>query len=137
MAYIAAYASCYYDTKIVMAAFGGTALICIVVTFIAWQDWFDVTTWGMYLCIAASIVMLYGFVATMVYIFTGSGILYLVYSCLACLLLSMFLMYDTQQVVGGKRIQLSTEEYILGALTLYIDIITIFILLLDIIGYCQ
>nr|CAI5853163.1 unnamed protein product [Callosobruchus analis] len=91
----------------------------------------------MYLCIAASIVMLYGFVATMVYIFTGSGILYLVYSCLACLLLSMFLMYDTQQVVGGKRIQLSTEEYILGALTLYIDIITIFILLLDIIGYCQ
>nr|CAH7734326.1 unnamed protein product [Callosobruchus chinensis] len=98
---------------------------------------FDVTTWGMYLCIAASIVVIYGFVAVMVYIFTGSTILYLIYSCLLCLLFSMFLMYDTQQVVGGKRIQLTTEEYILGALTLYADIITIFVVLLDIIGYCQ
>ncbi|VEN60752.1 unnamed protein product, partial [Callosobruchus maculatus] len=88
----------------------------------------------MYLCVAGCIVLMYGLVATIVALLTGSTIMYLIYSCLLCLLFSMFLMYDTQQVVGGKRIQLSTEEYILGALTLYIDIVTIFILLMDIIG---
>ncbi|CAH1953371.1 unnamed protein product [Acanthoscelides obtectus] len=132
MSYVAAFVSCFYDTQIVMSAFGGTALICIVLTFIACQNWFDITTWGIYFCIAGLIVIVYGVVAGVVYAFTGNPILNLIYSCLVCLLTSMILIYDTQQVVGGKRIQLSPEEYILGALQLYVDIITIYIFILDI-----
>ena len=41
-----------------------------------------------------------------------------------------FLVYDTQQVVGGRRFQLSPEEYITGALELYIDVIYIFLMIL-------
>jgi len=42
------------------------------------------------------------------------------------------LIFDTQQVVGGKhrRFQLSPEEYIAGALQLYLDIVYLFIILL-------
>jgi len=42
-----------------------------------------------------------------------------------------FVVYDTHQVVGGRRFQLSPEEYITGALELYIDIVYIFLMFLD------
>jgi len=43
------------------------------------------------------------------------------------------LVYDTQRVVGGKnrRFQLSPEEYVAGALELYIDIVYLFMILLS------
>jgi len=43
------------------------------------------------------------------------------------------LIYDTQRVVGGKnrRYQLSPEEYIAGALQIYLDIVYLFIILLS------
>jgi len=42
------------------------------------------------------------------------------------------LIYDTQRVVGGKnrRFQLSPEEYIAGALELYLDVVYLFIIAL-------
>ena len=42
-----------------------------------------------------------------------------------------YLVFDTQLVVGGGRAyQLSSEEYITGALELYIDVIFIFLIIL-------
>jgi len=42
-----------------------------------------------------------------------------------------YLVFDTQLVVGGWRAnQLSPEEYITGALELYVDIISIFFIIL-------
>lgn len=43
-------------------------------------------------------------------------------------------MYDTQCIIGGRRIELSPEEYILGALQLYIDIMYIFQYILMFVG---
>lgn len=45
-----------------------------------------------------------------------------------------YLVYDTQQIIGGRRIQLSPEEYIMGALQLYIDVMYIFLAILRILG---
>jgi len=41
---------------------------------------------------------------------------------------------DTQLIIGGKRLQLSMDEYVVGALLLYIDIIQIFLYILMILG---
>jgi FtsH-binding integral membrane protein len=41
---------------------------------------------------------------------------------------------DTQLIVGGKRHELSAEDYIVAALFLYIDIVFIFIDLLALLG---
>lgn len=48
-----------------------------------------------------------------------------------------YLIYDTQQIIGGKRIELSEEEYICGALTLYVDIMQIFWAILTLFGFSQ
>jgi len=45
-----------------------------------------------------------------------------------------FLAYDVQLIMGGKKYELSPEEYIFASLTLYLDIIRIFMLLLALFG---
>jgi len=45
---------------------------------------------------------------------------------------------DTQLILGGKhKYSINPEEYIFAALNLYLDIITIFLLLLQLIGLCR
>jgi len=46
----------------------------------------------------------------------------------------MFLVYDTQMLIGGRKYELTEEEYVFGALTIYIDVIQIFLYLLSILG---
>jgi FtsH-binding integral membrane protein len=43
-----------------------------------------------------------------------------------------YLIYDTQLIVGGKRYELDYDDYIIGALMIYIDIIALFVELLQI-----
>nr|CAD7579720.1 unnamed protein product [Timema californicum] len=38
-----------------------------------------------------------------------------------------YLMYSTQQIIGGRKVELSPEEYVYAALVLYVDIIHIFL----------
>jgi FtsH-binding integral membrane protein len=47
-----------------------------------------------------------------------------------------FLVFDTQMIIGGehRKIQLSPEEYIVGALQLYLDVVYIFIFILMLVG---
>ena len=60
----------------------------------------------------------------------------LVYASLGVLLFSGLLIYDTQLVVGGKnrKYQLGPDDYIFGALSLYLDIINMFLFILTIVG---
>mmetsp|Transcript_3075 Transcript_3075/g.2782 ORF Transcript_3075/g.2782 Transcript_3075/m.2782 type:complete len:157 (+) Transcript_3075:262-732(+) len=46
----------------------------------------------------------------------------------------MFIIYDTQLIVGGKTHKLSSEDYILGSVALYIDIFGLVLYALALIG---
>lgn len=60
----------------------------------------------------------------------------LVYSALGCFVFGMFIVYDTQLMLGGNhRYSVSPEEYIFCALNLYLDIVNIFIYILNIINF--
>lgn len=43
-----------------------------------------------------------------------------------------YLVYDTQLIIGGqhKRMQFDMDDYVLAALSIYLDIINLFILIL-------
>ena len=46
-----------------------------------------------------------------------------------------FLVVDTQMIVGGThKIQMSPEEYVFAALSLYLDVINIFLYILSIVA---
>lgn len=45
-----------------------------------------------------------------------------------------FLAYHTQLLIGNRKYSISEDEYVFAALSLYADIVQIFIFLLQIIG---
>lgn len=119
----------HYDTKTVVMAIGVTAVVCIALTAFAFQTKIDFTVYYG----AAYIFFIVLFMMGLVCMFVDMPILHMVYSCLGALLFSFFLLIDTQMIVGGSRsLQISPEEYILAVITLYLDIIQLFLYILQI-----
>jgi len=56
---------------------------------------------------------------------------------LTIIIYGIYLVYDTQLIVGGRKYQLSLDDYIIGALILYVDIITLFLELLRLLSYLE
>ena len=52
------------------------------------------------------------------------------YCGIGVLIYSIYLVMDTQLIMGGKRYAIEIDDYILGALILYTDIIMIFLYIL-------
>ncbi|XP_022106117.1 protein lifeguard 1-like isoform X2 [Acanthaster planci] len=125
-------ASFYHEGggRTVLIAIGICAGVTIGITLFSIQTRFDFTSCGGFLFVFAWSLFLFGFIA----IFTYSQILYTVYAWLAAVLFSLFLAYDTQLLVGGRRYELSPEEYIFGALNLYIDVVYLFLIILSLVG---
>lgn len=120
-----------YDSESVLMAVGITTAICLALTLFAFQTKWDFTTMGGILFVGAIILLLLGIVS----IFARSHALNMVYASIGAMLFSVYLIYDTQLMMGGKhKYSISPEEYIFAALNLYLDIINIFIYILTIIG---
>ena len=60
--------------------------------------------------------------------------MWIIYNLLGVLIYSVYLIYDTQLLAGGKRYQLSLDDYVVAALIVYLDIIMIFLYLLQLLG---
>jgi protein lifeguard len=83
------------------------------------------------LFVAAIILLVFGIVS----MFFPNKTLHLVYASFGALLFCIFLVYDTQMMMGGKhKYSISPEEYIFAALNLYVDIVNIFMYILTILG---
>lgn len=112
-------------------AVGITAGICLALTLFAFQTKWDFTVMGGVLFVAVIILMIFGIVA----IFVPGKTISLIYASLGALIFSVYLIYDTQMMMGGKhKYSISPEEYIFAALNLYLDIVNIFMYILTIIG---
>jgi FtsH-binding integral membrane protein len=57
------------------------------------------------------------------------------YGALGAIIFSLFIVYDTQLMLGGKhKCAIDPEEYVFAALNLYLDIINLFMYILLIVG---
>ncbi|XP_050075075.1 protein lifeguard 1-like isoform X2 [Anopheles maculipalpis] len=120
-----------FSSQEVMLAVGITAAVCLGLTLFAFQTKWDFTVMGGILFVAALILMLFGLIA----IFFPGKTITLVYASAGALIFSIYLVYDTQLMLGGEhKYSISPEEYIFAALNLYLDIVNIFLYILTIIG---
>lgn len=130
---VAAITSCRYDTKIVMYAFVATGVSCFLIALFARSTKFDMTNCGTTLCLLGLAHMLIGTIMVLILVPLGyAKIASLLLAISGALLASLYLIFDLQLIMGGRKCELSPEEYILGAIMLYTDIIQIFIYLLEI-----
>ena len=121
-----------YEKEVVLMAVVCTAAVCIALTLFAFQTKIDFTLHGGVLFAGLIILIMLGFLR----MFIGGPFLYYLYAGLGALIFSGYLVYDTQLLIGGKhhKYQLSPDEYIFGALNLYLDIINLFLIILSLLG---
>ncbi|KAH8284159.1 hypothetical protein KR054_011625 [Drosophila jambulina] len=123
--------ACRYAPKEVFMAVVVTAMVCLGLTVFALQTRIDFTMLRGMLVSCLLILVLFAFLT----VFVNSSVLSKVFVCLSALLFSMYLVFDTQMMMGGKhRYAISPEEYIFAALNLYIDVVNIFLDFLQLIG---
>ena len=76
--------------------------------------------------------MLLGCISMLVFSYTATWYPFVAGFCVV--LGGFFLLIDTQRIVGGRHHELSIDDYVIGALVLYMDIIYIFIYMLKLLG---
>ena len=121
------------NPKLVFMAAAMTVGMTLFLTYYACTTKEDYTICGSLLFVCLAIMILF----SIFLIFTQNKILHIILCCCGVFLYSMYLVYDTQLLLGNKRVSLDYDDYILGALMLYIDIIQLFLNLLEILRYAQ
>jgi len=120
-----------YEAYEVLMAVGITAAVALGLALFALQTKYDFTMCGGVLVACLVVFIVFGIIAIC---FPGK-VIGLVYASLGAVLFSVYLVYDTQLMLGGNhKYSISPEEYIFAALNLYLDIINIFMYILTIIG---
>ncbi|XP_055347483.1 protein lifeguard 1-like [Paramacrobiotus metropolitanus] len=120
-----------FSSNEVLLAVGIVTIVVIALTIFALQTKWDFTTLGGMLVVFVMVLLLFGIIA----IFVQSNILNIVYASLAALIFGFYLVFDIQLMLGGKhKYSISPEEYIFAALSLYIDIVLLFMEILFLIG---
>ncbi|RZF39575.1 hypothetical protein LSTR_LSTR001096 [Laodelphax striatellus] len=115
----------------VIFAVGMTSIVCLGLTIFAFQTKMDFTMMGGALFVGVLILFLFGIFT----IFFPSRIGSLVYSAGGAFIFSLYLIYDTQLMIGGEhKYSISPEEYVFAALNLYIDVINLFLHILNLIS---
>ncbi|KAJ0000181.1 hypothetical protein NQD34_012023, partial [Periophthalmus magnuspinnatus] len=131
---------CYrlFDAEAVLWAMLATALVSLALSLFAFQSkvrsW-DFTMLNGSLWVLLWTLLLFGLLCAIL----RSQFDYIAYACLGTLVFSLYLVFDTQLIVGGKhrKYTMTPEEYVFAALNLYLDIVSLFLLLLQLIGLCH
>ena len=114
-----------------MIAVGICAGICLGLTLFAFQTKYDFTYCTGILFVLIWCLIVFGILATI----WPSEIVSTTYSVLGAAIFSVYLVVDTQLIMGGnKKYSISPEEYVFAALNLYLDIMNLFILILSLVG---
>lgn len=121
-----------YRADEVLMAVGVCAAITLALTIFAFQTKIDFTAMGGVLIAVLVCFVLFGLIAAF---FPASRTLNLVYAGIGTIIFSLYIVYDTQLMVGGShKYSLSPEEYVFASLNLYLDIVNLFMYILSIIG---
>ncbi|XP_054826066.1 protein lifeguard 3-like [Eublepharis macularius] len=115
-----------YNTKAVIVAMILSALATITITIFSFQTKVDLTSCNGFSCIVAIVIMLTGLATAIVLFCTYIYWLYVLFADLIVIAFTLLLAYDTQVLLEHKSFAISPEDYVYGAIHVYINIIYIF-----------
>merc|ERR1712046_408159 len=88
------------------------------------------------ICGAVAFAFLFAFATAGLFVVFFGPAMHIFYCCMGVVVFSFYIIYDTQMIIGGKHRQFafSKERYILAAVTLYLDIINLFLYILQLLN---
>jgi len=117
----------FYNAKIVVEALIFTLGIFVALSLFACQTKYDFTSWMPYLFGALWVLVLFGFMSMF---FPYSSKVELGYGVVAALIFSGYILVDTQLIIRHYHV----EEEIAAAISLYLDVINLFLAILRILN---
>lgn len=138
MGVMVGFVSATYSWQSVVIAAGITMFIFLGLTIYAWNTTTDFTGMGPYIFAALMCLSCFGLLV-MILSFCGIYIrwMIMVYDIIGVLVFSFYIIFDTQMILGqygGHKNEFSIDDYCFAALSLYLDIINLFLFLLQLIG---
>ena len=130
-AYMVTFICTGYSTNVVVTATAMTAGITFALTVYALTTKKDFTTMGGMIAVLGTTIFLTSMFA---WWFSYSAVYELLLNSLWVMMFGLYLIYDVQQVAGGGHHKLSLDDYIVGAMIIYTDIINLFLTLLRMLG---
>lgn len=135
--------SSLYKLHSVLLAMGATAVSSLTIsayTILQKNAKYDLSQWGATLsswALSLLVFLLVGLAQELRWLpFKLIPYSDMAYSLFATLLFSLYLAHHTKLIVGGKhsKYRMNEKDYVFGAMTLYVDIVNIFLNILQLIG---
>lgn len=129
--YIISYTTSLYANKyggsLVIEAVAITIVLVAALTCYAFFTRTDFTTWIGIIVVVLICFIFFGITCAVKW----NPILHSLYCCIGAIIAGILLIVDTQLIVGGDRaFQISMDDYVLGALIIYMDIVRLFMYIL-------
>jgi len=121
-----------YDTQTLLLSGLTTTGMFSGLTIYAYQTKVNYTIYG-----NIFVILLFGLLFSGLFIqFFQIQLMKTIYSIGGATLFSFYIIYDTQLISGGsnRKIVYSIDDYVIASVNLYLDIINLFLFMLDIIG---
>lgn len=128
--YIVAFVCSYYDPYVVLCAVLLAFAVTVSLTVYAFKTKSDFTVCGGVLVSVTVSLIMFGFLM----IFFHQRYVNIIFCEIAIILYSIFIVYDTQLIAGGRYQEISYDDYVIGAVMLYVDIIGLFMYILSLLG---
>ena len=121
---------CFFSVSSIMVALFLTFVTVISLTIYAWKSEKDFTIYGGTLFVSLILLIF----ASLILMFVNIPLLNVIYTYISLIIFCIYLIYDTQLLIGSGKYKFSEDDYILAAINIYLDIIIIFLKILAIIG---
>ena len=122
--------SAKYTAASVVFAMCLTAFLVGGLSLYAMYTGTDFTDMGGYLFAVLLAFICLGFMLA----FVGGPLAHKIYCFIGILIFSMFLIYDTQLIMGKGELAIGIDDYVFASLQLYMDIINLFIFILQLLN---
>ena len=119
-----------YEPKVVMIAAIMTAAMTVGLMLYAATTKEDFTLCGGIVWVLV-IVVLVGIISSF---YLQNRLVQIFLSCIMIILLSFFIVYDMQLILGDKRGKFEIDDYVFAAMMIYVDIIRLFLEILKLLG---
>lgn len=116
------------EPRIVLMAIFLTFGITLALTLYSMTTKKDITYFNSIIFMFASILLFLSFLR----LFVSFTLLDMTYTGLGAIMGGIYIVYDTKLIIGGGRGEIGIDDYILGSMLIYMDIINLFIKILQI-----
>jgi FtsH-binding integral membrane protein len=127
--YMVSTIAAFYDTQTVVTAALMTTTVVLALTVYALTTKTDFTYLGGFLFVFTTVMLFWG-----IFMLIFGFFLYTLYCALGVILFGIYLIFDTQLILGRFGLEYSIDDYIVAALNIYIDIIQMFLYILQLMG---